>query len=41
MSECVHGNKGQDDGNKGNDGYVIHLGADGGEAAYRHKRCQP
>lgn len=25
MSECVHGNKSQDDGDKGNGDYVKHL----------------
>ncbi len=37
MSECVHGNEGQDDGNKGNGDYGEHYG---GEAACRLIRCQ-
>jgi hypothetical protein len=40
MSECVHGNKSQDDGDKGNGDYVKHGGDERGQAAYRHKRCQ-
>lgn len=40
MSECVHGNKGQDDSNKSDGDEVKHLDGERGEAAYRHKHCQ-
>lgn len=41
MGYCVLGNKGQNDGNKGNGYDVEHWVTDAGQAAYRHELCQP